>query len=226
MTITALVPIKKESERLPNKNFLSFNGHPMYKRVLETLENCPLIDKIVVNTDAQEIVDFVTNELTKGHIIHRPDHLLGNEITMNAIIDFDLSQVSGEHFLQTHVTNPLLSIGTTEKAIATYFEQLEQFDSLISVNAIKKRAFDEQLQPINHDNTKLLMTQELPPILIENSNLFLFSRASFDQTKSRIGKFPQAFVMNEWESLDIDYETDFKLAQLIDKNKDLLGLPA
>ncbi|GAB5417738.1 MAG: acylneuraminate cytidylyltransferase family protein [Crocinitomicaceae bacterium] len=225
MTITALVPIKKESERLLNKNFLSFNGRPMYTCVLETLEKCPLIDKIVVNTDAQEIASFVKNELTKGHLIRRPEHLFGNEITMNSIIAYDLSQVSGEHFLQTHVTNPLLSIETIEKAIATYFDQLEQFDSLISVNAIKKRAFDAQLQPINHDNTNLLMTQDLPPILIENSNLFLFSRASYEQTKSRIGRRPQAFSMHELESLDIDHESDFKLAQLIDKNKDSLGLP-
>lgn len=225
MKITALVPIKKESQRLSNKNFLDFNGKPLFQYVLNTLESSSLIDRIIINTDAVEIADYANNHLAKSLIINRPNSLLGNEITMNSLIEFDLTQFKGKHYLQTHVTNPLLTVETIERAITTYFDNLNSHDSLVSVTPIKKRVYDHQLQPINHRNDALLMTQDLPEILVENSNLFLFSHASFSATKSRIGLTPQSFHMNEIESIDIDYLQDFKLAQLIHKNGELFTSP-
>jgi CMP-N-acetylneuraminic acid synthetase len=35
--ICALLPIKEESERLVGKNFLSFNGQPLFRVMLDTL---------------------------------------------------------------------------------------------------------------------------------------------------------------------------------------------
>src|SRR5690349_22501127 len=105
--ITALVPIKANSQRLPNKNFLDLNGQPMYRAVLDTLQSVPEIDSILINTDSEIIKQDCGSSYSKVRIIDRPAHLLGDRITMNSIIDYDLEQVQGEHFLQTHVTNPL-----------------------------------------------------------------------------------------------------------------------
>ncbi len=220
--IKAIVPIKKDSERLKDKNFLSFCGQPLYQVVLDTLQNIPLIDSIVINTDSNIIASDCLSRYSKAVIIERPKNLIGNEVTMNSIIEYDLSRIGGEHFLQTHVTNPLITAKTIVNAIETYFGSYSYFDSLFSVESIKKRAYDYKGKPINHSNEKLLQTQHLPEINIENSNLFLFSRTSFLEAKnSRVGLKPQLFKMSSIEGIDIDYEEDFLLAELIMKNRSI-----
>ena len=222
MNITALVPVKTNSERLKNKNFLMFCGQPLYQVILDKLQAIKTVNKIVINTDSEIIAKECSERYSKATIIIRPQEIRGNEITMNAIIAYDLTRVSGEHFLQTHCTNPLISIKTIEHAISTYFRNLSEFDSLLSVQSIKKRAYNFNGDPINHSNSILEQTQNLPEVFIENSNLFIFSRTSFyNNSHSRVGSKPLFFPMNYIEGIDIDYPEDFILAELVYKNIEL-----
>jgi CMP-N-acetylneuraminic acid synthetase len=220
--ITALVPIKDASERLQGKNFKVFAGQPLYQIVLDKLQRNDLVDQIVINTDSDRIKTDCAARYPKVKILERPPHIMGHHVTANTLIDYDLTQIVGEHFLNTHVTNPLISDQTITAAIEQYFAGLDRFDSLFSVYKVKKRGYDTQCIPINHSHDRLDQTQNLPEILVENSNLFLFSRTSFmNANRNRVGLKPQFFYMNELEGVDIDYETDFLMAELIHRNKTL-----
>jgi CMP-N-acetylneuraminic acid synthetase len=222
MKVTALVPIKTYSERLKDKNFLLFCGQPLYQIVLDKLQAIDLIKEIVINTDSTIIANDCSKRYSKSIVIERPENIRSNEITMNTIIEYDLTRVAGEYFLQTHCTNPLISKATIVNAIHSYFDNLDKYDSLLSVQCIKKRAYRQDSTPINHINSKLEQTQNLPEILVENSNIFLFSRTSFlNASCSRVGRKPQLFSMSSTEGIDIDYSEDFLLAELINKNKQL-----
>ena len=49
--LTALLPIQKEHHYyLPNRNFLPFNGKPMYQHMIEKLLAIPEFESIVINT--------------------------------------------------------------------------------------------------------------------------------------------------------------------------------
>lgn len=115
MKIIALVPIKTDSTRLQNKNFRLFNGIPLYQMILKKLQENKLISKIIINTDSEEIKTTAPKLFSKVKIINRPEKISDGHITMNTLIDYDLSQISGEYFLQTHVTNPLLQNSTIKK---------------------------------------------------------------------------------------------------------------
>ncbi|HAA14978.1 MAG TPA: acylneuraminate cytidylyltransferase [Cytophagales bacterium] len=218
--VTALVPIKHESERFPNKNFQPFVDQPLYQVILRTLGTVPEIDEILVNTDSPIVMEGAA-KLPKVRVMERQPSLLGNHITMNTIIAEDLKATQAEHFLQTHCTNPLLSKETIQRSIAEYYAALPDADSLYSVELLKKRLYDANNQAMNHRNDILLPTQDLPDVYMENSNLFLFSRNSFlTAGNSRIGRKPQPFKMHYIEGLDIDYEEDFHLAELVARNKE------
>jgi CMP-N-acetylneuraminic acid synthetase len=134
----------------------------------------------------------------------------------------DLELIEGEHFLQTHVTNPLIQVQTIEEAIAQYFEKLGEYDGLYTVDSIQKRAYTHESIPINHDLAVMLQTQDLNPVYIENSNLFIFSKSAFKAAgNNRLGTTPQAFPMHPVEGMDIDYGLDYNLAKLITENKGL-----
>ena len=220
-SLSAIIFIKKESERIPNKNFRLFNGRPLFTIILELLDSYPLIDKILVDSDSKEIQDY-TSSLSKGIPIVRPEHLLGGHITANALLEHDIRFSDSAHFFQTHVTNPLLSVSTITKAIEKYFSSLTDHDSLFSVSRIQHRVFDKNANPINHEKTKLLRTQDLDPVFHENSNFFIFSKNSFKNAgNNRVGLKPLMYEISPIEAVDIDYENEFRLAELIDKNKNL-----
>jgi len=224
MKIKALLPMKGNSERVKNKNMRDFNGAPLYHTIMKSLLASKYIDKVVINTDSNIIADdakinFGDNVL----ILDRPKAIRGGNISMNIIIDYDLKQLEGEHFLQTHSTNPLVRTETIDKAIEIYFDKLEKYDSLFGVTKVQTRFYDKNAQPVNHNPKELLRTQDLEPLYEENSNFYIFSKEAFKNAdKKRIGLNPQIFEVNKLESVDIDEPEDFKLAELLYIHKDTI----
>lgn len=217
----ALLPMKAHSERLPNKNIRSFCGNPLYHSILTSLLKSEYIKEVVINTDIKSIAEEVTELFKNVRVIDRPKELCGDYISINSLIAYDMSQSEGEHFLQTHSTNPLLTTETINKAILKYFNNFEKFDSLFSVTRLQKRFYTPNGSPINHDpKDHLLRTQDLPSIYEENSCIYIFSRDSFKKANNhRIGLKPQMFEINLHESIDIDEESDFILAEALYKIK-------
>lgn len=220
-TVTALVPIKSFSSRLPNKNFLDFGGRPLFHHLLLTLSDTIEVNNIIVNTDSVIVAEDCNKYFPKVKIHFRPERLRAGEVSGNELIDYDLSLDKGEHYLQSHVTNPLLTTRTLSNAIHAYFDKLNDYDSLITAEWIRKRCYMLDGTPINHNVLVMQQTQDLNPVIAENSNIFIFSRSSFyGNNKSRYGKKYQIFPMSPIESVDIDYEEEFNLAKLIFKNRD------
>ena len=216
MYITALLPMKGHSERVPNKNMRIFNGRPLYHRVVDILDLSRYVSTVIIDTDSAVIAEDALRHFPKVQIVQRPEHLCGDFVAMNEIIRYDLSYSGADHFLQTHSTNPLLTLGTLDRAIEEYFQGVGIFDSLFSVTRLQTRLYHESGEPLNHDPQKLLRTQDLPPLFEENSNLYLFSRNSFTAAGGkRIGLRPRMYEINRLEAVDIDEEEDFRLAELL-----------
>jgi len=216
--IIALVPMKAHSERVPNKNIRDFAGNPLYYYILNSLSQSKYIQEIYIDTDSEIISKKAPKIFSKVKIIKRPKKLRGDFISMNNIIAYDLSQIDGEYFLQTHTTNPLLKTETINKAIEVFLN-LKGYDSLFSVNRFQSRFYNSKEKPVNHNSNELLRTQDIPPLFEENSNLYIFTKKSFiHNNNNRIGKKPFMFEIDKLEAIDIDTEEDFKLAELILKS--------
>lgn len=215
MQITALIPMRHHSQRVPGKNYRLLDGKPLYQHILLTLQHCPEITRIAVDTDSEEIIDGLQRLFPEVVIIPRPDTLKADNIAMNDILLYDVSQVPADLYLQTHSTNPLLTSATISKAIHTLLNAMPGKDSLFSVTRLQTRLYDAQGKAINHDPKVLLQTQELPPVYEENSCIYLFTADSLKKNKARIGAAPILFETDPDESWDIDEEIDFKMAELM-----------
>ena len=221
MKVIALLPMKGNSERVPNKNMKLFGGKPLYHAIAGTLLKSDYIDLIVINTDSSVIAeDAKATYGNKVKIVERPADIRGDFVSMNEIIKYDLSQLDDVHFMQTHSTNPLLSVPTINSAVEYYFAELgKNCDSVFSVTRLQARLYDSESKPINHDPNELRRTQDLEPLFEENSNFYLFSKDSFAKSGcNRIGLKPKLFEVNKLEAVDIDEPEDFVLAELLYEN--------
>lgn len=216
--IVALLPMKANSTRVPGKNFREFCGKPLFRWTLDTLLRVPEIDQVVINTDARDIL--IANGLIETDRIlirHRNPSICGDDISMNLVLADDIANIEATIYLMTHTTNPLISADTISKAIATFQKAREsgEADSLFTVDKVQTRFYRADCSPVNHDPNNLIPTQNLEPWFEENSNLYIFTAASFAQTKARIGSKPIMFQSPFFESIDIDTPEDWNFAVVV-----------
>ena len=126
VSITALLPMKAHSERLPDKNIKIFHGKPLYQVVLDSLIKSKYIKEIIINTDIESILSL-TDINQKVKLIERPENLRGDYIPFFDIIEYDMSHTKTDIFLHTHSTNPILQTKTSNRfmvnrCIKLYFQ--------------------------------------------------------------------------------------------------------
>src|SRR3989304_218306 len=64
-TTVAIIPAAGKGKRFGGKkNYLSLNGTPVLARTIETLEDCPLIEAIVLVV-REEDIEYVKNSIVK-----------------------------------------------------------------------------------------------------------------------------------------------------------------
>lgn len=211
----ALLPIKHNSERVKDKNFKIFLGKPLFHWILEGLLRVSEIDKIIINTDAQDRLLDKGLILTEKIIIReRRKNLCGDGVSMNLIIQDDINAVESETYIMTHTTNPLIKTATIEKALR-YFKNQNKCDSLFTTNKVQTRFYDQDSKPINHNPDNLVKTQDLPIWFEENSCLYIFTPQSFKKNNARIGSSPIMFPIPKIESIDIDDSEDWFIAESV-----------
>jgi CMP-N-acetylneuraminic acid synthetase len=219
-TIAAIVPMRHNSERIPGKNYRLLHGSPLYHYIIDSLLACQGVDKILIDTDSPLIMKDAQEHFPDVLLYERPPHLRDDHLSMNIVLKNSIQQVPADYYLQTHSTNPLLRTATIDAAISKFFESDQDYDSLFTVTRIQTRLWDAAAMPVNHDPEVLLRTQDLPPLFEENSCLYLFSGSDFRVTENRIGKRPCLYEIDPLESIDIDEESDFRLAEFLMKERE------
>ena len=207
--------MKKNSQRVSGKNFKEFCGKPLFHWVLDTLLSIEQIDQVIINTDAREtLAQFSICESDKLIIRDRPLELRGDSVSMNLVLANDIQATPADIYLMTHTTNPFITKTTILGAVEKF--QLESaragVDSLFTVDKIQSRFYRASGIPINHDPNNLIPTQDLEPWFEENSNLYIFTKDSFQKTRARIGMKPIMFESPRFESIDMDTPEDWEFA--------------
>jgi CMP-N-acetylneuraminic acid synthetase len=223
----ALLPMKANSERVRGKNFRDFCGKPLFRWMLDTLLSVDEIDRVIINTDARQILaDNGLVESERVIIRDRKPEICGDLVSMNLVIADDLANVASDVYLMTHTTNPLMSADTVRQALARFRQAQAEgsADSLFTVDKVQTRFYRADGSPVNHDPDNLVRTQDLEPWYEENSNLYVFTRDSFASTRARIGRKPMMYEGPAFESIDIDTPQDWDFAvvaarYLLEQNK-------
>ncbi len=211
--------MKAHSARVTSKNFRDIAGKPLYRWILDTLLSIDAIDRVVINTDARDVL--AASGLEDGEaggrvlIRDRKPEICGDFVSMNLVLADDISDVAADAYFMTHTTNPLLGAVTIGNMLEAYGKGRAggRCDSLFGVTRHQTRFYTPDGTPINHDPANLIRTQDLPPYMEENSVGYVFSRESFARTQARIGEAPLLFETPPLESVDIDEPEDWFMAE-------------
>tara|TARA_B100001063_G_scaffold91837_1_gene85470 strand:- start:3745 stop:4425 length:681 start_codon:yes stop_codon:yes gene_type:complete len=222
--ITAFLPCRKGSQRIPDKNVKPFAGIEggLLQIKLNQLLACPTIDSILVSSNDERVLDFASKFNDSRVIIdNRPDHLGSSSTTTDELIKYVPSIIKEGHVLWTHVTSPFITEVDYANIINTYFGRLDagDYDSLMTVLKLQGFIWDDT-KPISYDRNDLKwpMTQNIKPFYEVDSGVFLSSISNYKSFSDRIGVKPFLYPQGKMKSVDIDWPDDFIFAQQLWKS--------
>jgi CMP-N-acetylneuraminic acid synthetase len=236
--ILTVIPIRSGSLGIKNKNIRPLDGIPLVAHVILAARNAVSTGKIIVSTDKREYAS-IANQYGADTPFIRPADLGQSSVRLHHVIKHALDYFDdiGEHFdavLSLQATVPLVQPATIDKVIEK-FHRLN-CESVGTVTEIRHGHpyLSKKLIGAENDIAVDFMTLESgtpryprqvrPKSYYFNGSSFLRDRsllAEMDESTNCMGVEPRVVIMDEVESINIDDEIDFKIAEYFLKNTEM-----
>ncbi len=218
MKVVAVVPMKLNNSRLPQKNTMPFtNGEPLCHYILSTLLTVEGIDEVYVYCSNPNIRDFIPDGVK---YLQRSDALDQNSTSMTEVLLNFAKDVSADIYVLTHTTAPFISKQSLEQGLQKVISGKN--DSAFSAKKIQEFLWRDD-KPFNYALDNIPRTQDLPPLYAETCGFYIYRSNIITNFHRRIGFKPYIVEVGEIESIDIDEAEDFEIADAIYNFKMLGG---
>lgn len=210
MKIVAIVPMKLNNRRLPQKNTKRFtNGKPLCSYILSTLLEIDKIDEVYVYCSNPEIKEFIPN---KVKFLQRSESLDKDTTSMTEVLTCFTKEVPADIYVMTHTTAPFISKESIQKGLELVVSG--KYDSSFAAKKLQDFLWMEG-KPFNYTLDNIPRTQDLQPIYEETSGFYIYTHDVMTELHRRIGENPFIVEIGEIESIDIDEAEDFIIADAV-----------
>lgn len=210
MKIVAVVPMKLNNRRLPQKNTKAFtNGKPLCYYILSTLLKIKSIDEIYVYCSNPDIKEFIPEGV---RYLKRSSSLDQDTTKMNEILKAFAEEVPADIYVMTHTTAPFISAESIEKGLRAVISGV--YDSSFAAKKLQDFLWKDGA-PFNYQLSNIPRTQDLPVLYEETSGFYIYKKRIIIEFNRRIGETPYIVEVGEIESVDIDEKEDFVIADAI-----------
>lgn len=218
--LVAVIPIRKGSQRVKNKNFRPFGEKNLLIHKIEILKKLEYLDDIVVNTDSEKAISIAKK--LKVKYFRRDDYFASSKCLNSDFWQNVAENTDSEFIMFTNCTSPLIKSSTYKNTISIFKKYLvkNKFDSLNTVTQIKEFLFKDN-KPINFKLNKTPNSQDLPNIVKLNFAINILKTKNMRDRKSLIGKKPYLYSLDEIEGLDINSKFEFSFAEFLFKKKNV-----
>lgn len=210
MKIVAIVPMKLNNRRLPQKNTKSFtNGKPLCWYILSTLLKVDGIDEVYVYCSNPDIQKFIPDGV---HYLKRSESLDQDTTKMNEVLEAFAKDVPADVYVMTHTTAPFVTPESIKKGLDAVL--FGEYDSAFAAKKLQDFLWKDG-EPFNYELDNIPRTQDLPALYEETSGFYIYRSDIMTKLNRRIGENPFIVEVGEIESVDIDEPEDFMIADAI-----------
>lgn len=210
MKVAAFLPAKGNSDRVKNKNLRLLDGKPLFLHTLEKLVNSQIFDEVYLDTESDEIIDLAKN--IDCNIMRRDPSLATNKTDGHQLFLNQVNHTDADIIVQVLCTSPFISNETLKIAVDV-LKQQEEYDSVVLVRREKMYLWQDG-QP-KYNLTRIPNSVDLPDTIIETMGLYAVRANVARQLKRRIGNKPYLINASPLEAIDVNWQEDAELADLI-----------
>ena len=210
MKIVAIVPMKLNNRRLPQKNTKSFtNGMPLCHYILSTLLTVDEIDEVYVYCSNPDIQEFIPKGVK---YLKRSTALDQDTTSMTEVLTCFTKEIEADVYVMTHTTAPFVSKESMEKGLDAMLSG--EYDSAFAAKKLQDFLWSDG-KPFNYELSNIPRTQDLPLLYEETSGFYIYKHEVMAGMHRRIGEKPYIVEVGEIEGIDIDESEDFEIADVV-----------
>jgi CMP-N,N'-diacetyllegionaminic acid synthase len=225
MKFLAIIPARKGSKTIKNKNLKKFNNKPLIYWTIKSAIESGCFDKIMISTDSSQIQKFSKKFKVECPYL-RNKKLSGDKSNMHEVIIDTVKYCENNNYFPDAVvllqpTSPLRD----KNDIINCCKKFKKFipDSLVSVTKVPHNFNPRNLYSIkknllisSNNRKRLIQRQSQKSYYARNGACLYITK--IDKIKKYIlgGKLTH-YIMNNLKSIDINTIEEFQLAEIIQK---------
>ena len=227
--ILAIIPARGGSKRIPKKNIKKLNGKHIIIYTIEAALQSKYQMRIIVTTDDKE-----TARISKEHGAEvpfiRPKNLAQDETATLPVLQHTINYLRNkanyypEIIVLLQPTSPFRQAKHIDEAFDLFLNN--EVDSIVSLceadySPYWLRRIDKygRVFPLLECKQKYKRIQDEPKVYRLNGAIYITKVDIIMKSNKLLGSNTMAYIMKKEYSIDIDTDLDFKLAQLILKEK-------
>ena len=217
-----IIPIRKGSKGIKDKNIKLFNGKPLAFYTIEAALKSKIFDLVIIAHNSEiykkKLLKYFSKE-KKIYFFRRSEKNAEDFASTESVIEEVLNKKNFDNKKITcflvQATSPLLKSGDLILSFKTY--KKKKLDSLFS--SYKKKIFlwkfdkKKKLKPIDEDPFLRKRKQSRSFVYVENGAFYIFKTKDFLKFRNRLNGKIGTYCMPELRSIEIDDLEEFKIAK-------------
>ena len=193
------------------QDFTILAGRPLLAYSIEKSNKSKYIDETIVYTNSDKI-NLIDSRL-KFQARKRDKGLDQLEISIEDVVRGFLSEYECEILVLMHPRALFIKPETIDSCIEKVMEK--KYDSALLVREEKNFVWFKGKSLNYSTKERIPNLSEIEPVLIENNNLYIFTKEKFIQTDSRVGDNPFFKKVSSLEGISINSDNDLKIAEFL-----------
>lgn len=211
--LTAMIPARLGSKRIPKKNIRYMGEKPLIRYPIDLALQCDRFEEIWLNSESRELGAYAEAAGIRYH--ERPAWLAGDQATNREFTYEFLEQHDCDYVIMINPTSPLLRVETLQQFLDFTLEN--RCDTVLSVISEQEETFYRG-EPLNFSYEEKKNSQLLEPVEKIVWSMTAWKRDTFLRLAragsnpvfgGSIGRFP----IPKDESCDLDTPEDWRIAE-------------
>ena len=211
MKIVSLIPARKGSKGIKNKNLIDICGKPLIQYSIEASINS-LVEETWVSSDSDEILEISKNLGAKT--IKRPKELSEDNSTSESALLHFAKNTDFDILVFIQCTAPFVKSNDINQGI----EKMRSFDSVVSVTETTQLFWDSN-GPLYDINNRLRRQNSVKRYL-ETGSFFITTKKKLMEFNNRLSGNIGFVEIPKFRSFDIDDYNDLRLVKAIINSKE------
>ena len=225
-----IIPARKGSKGIPNKNVKHLSGKPLIQYSIEFAKKIKKLKDIICITTNDQRVKKIVKNIDEIEIIDRPNNLSHDSTSMEDVIYHVIKFYGNKNIVFNSVV--LLQPTSPIRKISDFTKIKKRFNSNLDMVVSVKKARENPYYLLYEENEKgylekskslrVIRRQDAPLVYCLNGSFFMINTASLKNKSindfSKIVKVEMPFE----RSIDLDDKVDWSFLNFLILNKKLL----
>jgi len=217
--VLAIIPARKSSEELKNKNIRKFNKKPLIFWTLKAAQKSKLIDEVVVSSNSSKILNY-SKKFKKFILSKRPENLSTKKSEIIDTIFFEMKKFENcKIIILLQPTSPLRRSEDIDKSLRKMIGNKRE--SCVSYTEIKYNPYNFYLIKKNkisflvNKRKKIKSTnrQSFKKVFYPSGDIYISTSNRLKKKKNFVDLKTYPYIVSTKRASDIDNIWDFKTAE-------------